>query len=186
MAGGPFAASYFPRLGGTWSNQCVSVNVSRVPKPGPSSRATATTGSVAPLQRRSGSPRTHSKGWLRPGVALLSKALRDSPFRSVSVTSPTMTDPLPSAMMSTPPLAAPDEKHRSVSPLGGKPLHPAVSSLRPPLSTLGVISPAAPSQPRPSLGSLAERHGPGGPAGLQNLCGVVTPRSVGSTPAPLR
>ena len=34
--------------------------------------------------------------------------------------------------------------------------------------------------------SAAERHGPGGPAGLQNLCGVVAPRSVGSTPAPLR
>jgi putative drug exporter of the RND superfamily len=31
-----------------------------------------------------------------------------------------------------------------------------------------------------------ERHGPGGPAGLQNQCGVVAPRSVGSTPAPLR
>jgi uncharacterized membrane protein YdfJ with MMPL/SSD domain len=32
----------------------------------------------------------------------------------------------------------------------------------------------------------AERHGPGGPAGLQNQCGVAAPRSVGSTPAPLR
>src|SRR5207253_11419749 len=31
-----------------------------------------------------------------------------------------------------------------------------------------------------------ERHGPGGPTGLQNRCGVATPRSVGSTPAPLR
>ena len=32
----------------------------------------------------------------------------------------------------------------------------------------------------------AERHGPGGPAGLQNQCGRVTHGSVGSTPAPLR
>ena len=32
----------------------------------------------------------------------------------------------------------------------------------------------------------AERHGPGGPAGLQNSCGRVTHGSVGSTPAPLR
>ena len=32
----------------------------------------------------------------------------------------------------------------------------------------------------------AERHGPGGPAGLQNLCGRVAHGSVGSTPAPLR
>src|SRR2546423_13378314 len=31
-----------------------------------------------------------------------------------------------------------------------------------------------------------ERHGPGGPTGLQNRCGVAAPRSVGSTPAPLR
>ena len=31
-----------------------------------------------------------------------------------------------------------------------------------------------------------ERHGPGGPAGLQNRCGRVTHGSVGSTPAPLR
>ena len=38
----------------------------------------------------------------------------------------------------------------------------------------------------PPVASAAERHGPGGPAGLQNLCGVVAPRSVGSTPAPLR
>ena len=36
------------------------------------------------------------------------------------------------------------------------------------------------------VASVPERHGPGGPAGLQNLCGVVAPRSVGSTPAPLR
>src|SRR5689334_24735317 len=32
----------------------------------------------------------------------------------------------------------------------------------------------------------AERHGPGGPAGLQNQCGRATHGSVGSTPAPLR
>jgi hypothetical protein len=31
-----------------------------------------------------------------------------------------------------------------------------------------------------------ERHGPGGPTGLQNRCGRVTHGSVGSTPAPLR
>ena len=31
-----------------------------------------------------------------------------------------------------------------------------------------------------------ERHGPGGPAGLQNSCGRVTHGSVSSTPAPLR
>ena len=43
-----------------------------------------------------------------------------------------------------------------------------------------------PPEPGPPVASAAERHGPGGPAGLQNLCGVVTPRSVGSTPAPLR
>src|SRR6187455_1800879 len=34
--------------------------------------------------------------------------------------------------------------------------------------------------------STRERHGPGGPAGLQNRCGRVTHGSVGSTPAPLR
>lgn len=33
---------------------------------------------------------------------------------------------------------------------------------------------------------LTERHGPGGPAGLQNSCGRATHGSVGSTPAPLR
>ncbi len=32
----------------------------------------------------------------------------------------------------------------------------------------------------------AERHGPGGPAGLQNQCGRAAHGSVGSTPAPLR
>ena len=31
-----------------------------------------------------------------------------------------------------------------------------------------------------------ERHGPGGPTGLQNRCGRATHGSVGSTPAPLR
>src|SRR5205085_7072942 len=31
-----------------------------------------------------------------------------------------------------------------------------------------------------------ERHGPGGPAGLQNRSGRATHGSVGSTPAPLR
>src|SRR5207247_1836661 len=44
----------------------------------------------------------------------------------------------------------------------------------------------APSQPRADLPSPPERHGPGGPAGLQNQCGRVAHGSVGSTPAPLR
>jgi len=48
------------------------------------------------------------------------------------------------------------------------------------------ISPAGQPRPPSPVASTPERHGPGGPAGLQNLCGVVTPRSVGSTPAPLR
>ena len=38
----------------------------------------------------------------------------------------------------------------------------------------------------PGLTSAAERHGPGGPVGLQNQCGRATHGSVGSTPAPLR
>jgi len=44
----------------------------------------------------------------------------------------------------------------------------------------------SPTYPVLRLASETERNGPGGPAGLQNLCGVVAPRSVGSTPAPLR
>ena|SRR5436190_13744824 len=39
---------------------------------------------------------------------------------------------------------------------------------------------------RADLPSPPERHGPGGPAGLQNQCGRVAHGSVGSTPAPLR
>ncbi len=39
---------------------------------------------------------------------------------------------------------------------------------------------------RAGLACVAERHGPGGPAGLQNSCGRVAHGSVGSTPAPLR
>src|ERR671935_2284280 len=37
-----------------------------------------------------------------------------------------------------------------------------------------------------SVTLAAERHGPGGPTGLQNRCGRATHGSVGSTPAPLR
>jgi len=39
---------------------------------------------------------------------------------------------------------------------------------------------------KPACNVASERHGPGGPAGLQNLCGRVAHGSVGSTPAPLR
>src|SRR6266545_317470 len=39
---------------------------------------------------------------------------------------------------------------------------------------------------RSRLAFDAERHGPGGPAGLQNQCGRAAHGSVGSTPAPLR
>ena len=60
------------------------------------------------------------------------------------------------------------------------------AAYRPVVSPVRDIFPALLSLPGPPVASVAERHGPGGPAGLQNLCGVVTPRSVGSTPAPLR
>ena len=49
-------------------------------------------------------------------------------------------------------------------------------------SSIGIMPRAASTR----LRLPAERHGPGGPTGLQNRCGVAAPRSVGSTPAPLR
>ena len=43
-----------------------------------------------------------------------------------------------------------------------------------------------PAYPGAPLACAVERHGPGGPAGLQTSCGRATHGSVGSTPAPLR
>ena len=53
-------------------------------------------------------------------------------------------------------------------------------------STTTASTGTPPSSCRQGARLAAERHGPGGPAGLQNRCGRATHASVGSTPAPLR
>ena len=61
---------------------------------------------------------------------------------------------------------------------------PATTKTRPPLAGIRVQDRR--SRRSDTLSDSLERHGPGGPSGLQNRQAVVAQRLVGSTPAPLR